>query len=97
MEIIVTAKTYPTIENSDKIIKEKCYEKAHTIYGKTLPDKVQERLNIELDSIIEYRYESVYLFFSDMVKKSNELGYEVGHRGCVRKLFCCISFRNYKL
>jgi DNA polymerase-3 subunit alpha (Gram-positive type) len=88
---------YPIIKNADKIIKEQCYDKAHSIYGQTLPNNIQERLDLEFDSIIKYGYESIYLISSDMVKKSNELGYEVGCRGGVRKFFCCISFGNNKL
>jgi hypothetical protein len=94
---IVIAKSYPKIENSDKIIKEKCYEKVHKIYGENLPDNIRERLDLELNSIIKYEYESIYLLFSDMVKKSNELGYEVEVRGGVGNSFVAylLEITNY--
>lgn len=74
---------YPKIENSKEILKELCYKKVHNIYGEEIPEQVEERLALELNSIIENGYETIYLIARDCVKKSNELGYPVGSRGCV--------------
>ena len=42
----------PVIENSDQILRDICYKKAHDIYGENLPEVVTERLERELNSII---------------------------------------------
>ena len=34
----------PVIENSDSMLREICYNKAHEIYGENLPKAVEERL-----------------------------------------------------
>ena len=45
----------PVIENSDNMLREICYNKAHEIYGENLPKVVEERLERELNSIISNR------------------------------------------
>ena len=72
-----------TIKDSKKIIKENCYNKAYELYGKNLPKKVEERLELEVNSIIKNDFEEIYLICSDLVKKSNEWGYEVGNRASI--------------
>ena len=42
----------PVIENSDNMLREICYNKAHEIYGETLPKVVEECLERELNSIM---------------------------------------------
>lgn len=42
----------PVIENSDGMLREICYTRAHEIYGEELPPVVVERLERELNSII---------------------------------------------
>ena len=68
-------------------IKEKCYRKAKSIYGEDLPHDVQERLKLELDSIIENSFESQYLIASYIVQKSKELGYLSFTRGSIGNSF----------
>lgn len=80
-------KDYPKIENSKNIIKDECYKKAHDIYGKELQKNISDRLELELSSIIENEFETIYLMASDAVKKSNELGYLVGYRGSIGNSF----------
>ena len=84
---IESEERYPEIENSKEIIKDECYKNVHNIYGKELPKEVKERLELELNSIIENGFETIYLIANDCVKKSNELGYPVGARGCVGNSF----------
>ncbi len=74
---------YPEIDSADKIISEKCYEKVYKIYGEKLSEKVKERLQLELNSIIQNNFQSIYLIYSEIVEYSNELGYEVGNRGYI--------------
>lgn len=84
---IVTGCYYPNIENSKEIIKEETYNKAYEIYGETLPEEVEKRIELELKSILENNYESIYILASESVKKSNEQGYLVGERGSVGNSF----------
>ena len=73
----------PVIENSDQNLKDICFDKAHEIYGETLPKIVEERLNKELNSIISNGYAVMYIIAQKLVWKSNEDGYLVGSRGSV--------------
>ncbi len=41
----------PVIENSDAMLREICYNKAHEIYGEELPKMVEERLERELNAM----------------------------------------------
>lgn len=77
----------PRIKDSNKIIKEDCYKRAYQLYGKNLPKEIKERLDLELNSIIKNKFESIYLIYSDLVKKSKELGYGVESRGSVGNSF----------
>lgn len=88
---------YPEIENSKESIKEKCYKKVHEIYGNELPKEIEERLELELNSILKNNYETIYLLAEEVIEKSNELGYPVGARGSVRKLICSIFIRNSRI
>lgn len=45
----------PVIPDSDKTLREICYNKAHSMYGDPLPEIVTERLERELNSIIFQR------------------------------------------
>ena len=75
------------IENSDSMLREICYNKAHEIYGETLPKVVEERLERELNSIISNGYAVMYMIAQKLVWKSNSDGYLVGSRGSVGSSF----------
>jgi len=77
----------PVIENSDQMLRDICYNKAHEIYGEELPPIVQERLERELNSIISNGYAVMYIIAQKLVWKSNEDGYLVGSRGSVGSSF----------
>lgn len=73
----------PVIENSDRDLKDICFKRAHEIYGETLPNIVEERLEKELHSIISNGYAVMYIIAQKLVWKSNDDGYLVGSRGSV--------------
>ena len=77
----------PVIEDSDKQLREICYNKAHSMYGEELPAIVVERLERELNSIISNGFAVMYIIAQKLVWKSNEDGYLVGSRGSVGSSF----------
>ena len=77
----------PVIENSDAMLREICYNKAHEIYGENLPEPVEKRLERELNSIISNGYAVMYMIAQKLVWKSNSDGYLVGSRGSVGSSF----------
>ena len=80
-------KAAPVIPNSDQILRDICYDTAHAMYGKNLPQVVTERLERELNSIISNGFAVMYIIAQKLVWKSNEDGYLVGSRGSVGSSF----------
>ncbi len=73
----------PKFPNSEQITRDSVYSKAKSIYGETLPSIVEKRIEKELNSIIGYGYDTIYLISQKLVQKSLEDGYLVGSRGSV--------------
>ena len=73
----------PHIEGAEEEVKQLTYDKAHEIYGETLPEIVEKRIEKELNSIIDNGFAVIYLISHKLVKKSLEDGYLVGSRGSV--------------
>ena len=77
----------PVIPNSDQMLRDICYNKAHEMYGEDLPEVVVERLERELNSIISNGFAVMYIIAQKLVWKSVEDGYLVGSRGSVGSSF----------
>ena len=77
----------PVIADSDKTLREICYNRAHALYGPKLPEIVEQRLEKELNSIISNGFAVMYIIAQKLVWKSEEDGYLVGSRGSVGSSF----------
>ena len=77
----------PVIENSDSELRSICYGTAHEWYGENLPQIVSDRLEKELNSIINNGFAVMYIIAQRLVKHSNDDGYLVGSRGSVGSSF----------
>lgn len=77
----------PQIPGADEQIRSMAYHKARLQYGENLPKLVEDRLAMELRSIIGHGYAVLYLIAHKLVKKSLDDGYLVGSRGSVGSSF----------
>ena len=77
----------PAIENCDNLLRDMCFDKAHELYGDPLPEFIQNRLEKELNGIINNGYSVIYYIAHRLIKKANEDGYIVGSRGSVGSSF----------
>ena len=77
----------PKIEGAEDEIRNMSYKMAKQIYGDSLPEIVEARLEKELNSIIGNGFSVIYLISHKLVKKSIDDGYLVGSRGSVGSSF----------
>ena len=83
LQILKPGLNSPRIENSVEITKNMVYENAKSIYGENLPQIIIDRIDKELNGIINSQFDVIYLIAQKLVKKSNDDGYIVGSRGSV--------------
>ena len=69
--------------SADQYLREFVYYNAHKLYGDTLEDFIEKRIETELNAIIGNGYGVIYFVCHLMVKRSNDDGYIVGSRGSV--------------
>ncbi len=77
----------PKIEGAEEDLRRSCEEKAAAMYGSPLPQEIRQRLDKELNSIIDNGYAVMYRSAELLVKKSLKDGYLVGSRGSVGSSF----------
>ena len=77
----------PHIDGAEEYLREACETRAAAMYGSPLPDVIRERLDKELNSIIDNGYAVMYRSAEMLVQKSMEAGYLVGSRGSVGSSF----------
>ncbi len=73
--------TPPRMDGAEDEIQRRTMDTAHEMYGETLPEIVDQRLEKELKSIIGNGFSVIYLIAQRLVAKSNKDGYLVGSRG----------------
>lgn len=77
----------PVVDGAVEGIRNDSLRRAEEIYGSPLPDKVQKRLDKELNSIITNGFAVMYRIAQELVRKSMQDGYLVGSRGSVGSSF----------
>jgi DNA polymerase-3 subunit alpha (Gram-positive type) len=77
----------PQIPGAEEEISSMSYRRAEELYGNPLPAVVADRLQNELNSIINNGFAVLYLIAHKLVKKSLDDGYLVGSRGSVGSSF----------
>lgn len=77
----------PKIKGAEEDLRKTCETRASEMYGSPLPSEIRQRLDKELNSIIDNGYAVMYRSAEMLVKKSMEDGYLVGSRGSVGSSF----------
>ncbi|MCH5320207.1 MAG: PolC-type DNA polymerase III [Eubacterium sp.] len=73
----------PHIDGADEELVEKCWSTAKNLYGDPVPKYVSDRLQRELDLIIDHDFSMHYVIAKCLVEESEKNGYHVGSRGSV--------------
>ena len=73
----------PEIPDSDKMLTEACFAKAHELFGDEIPQDIVDRLNKELEGINGNGYSVTYYIAREIISRANKEGYMVGSRGSV--------------
>ncbi|MDO5491330.1 MAG: PHP domain-containing protein, partial [Bacillota bacterium] len=77
----------PHIDGAEDYLRQVCEQRAADMYGSPLPPEIRQRLDRELNSIIDNGYAVMYRSAEMLVDKSLKDGYLVGSRGSVGSSF----------
>ena len=77
----------PSIDGAEESFRDNTYARAREIYGDPLPEIVEDRLDKEVNSVINNGFSVMYESARRIVKFSNDNGYIVGSRGSVGSSF----------
>lgn len=83
----VTFTPNANLPDSEKLIRELCYEGLHKHYGPNPPQELIDRMEKELGGICGHGYSVTYYIAYRIIKKANDDGYVVGSRGSVGSSF----------
>ena len=81
----------PKIEGAEEYLRKVCEKRVADMYGDPLPQPIRQRLDKELNSIIDNGYAVMYRSAEMLVQKSIEEGYLVGSRGSVGSSFAATA------
>ena len=73
----------PKIEGAEDEVRKMTYSKLKELYGENIDPDLKERVEKELNSIIQNGFAVLYLIAQKLVHKSVDAGYLVGSRGSV--------------
>ena len=73
----------PIIDNSAEDLQKLVRERLAELYGDDPPVLVKKRVEAEMNDIIGYRYDVIYISAARLVERSVKAGYIVGSRGSV--------------
>ena len=77
----------PSIKGSEEELRKIAYLNTVSIYGENMPSIVKDRLEMELNSIINNGFAVMYMAAHTLIKRSLENRYTVGSRGSVGSSF----------
>ncbi len=83
VNIIPKEQIYPEIDGENEIFKKKVLQKAYLLYGATLPESINTRIEDELAKIFGHGFTVHYEIARRLVEDSEKHGYHVGSRGAV--------------
>lgn len=73
----------PKIDGAEEEVREMTYKRLKELYGEDIDESLKERVEKELNSIIQNGFAVLYLIAQKLVHKSVDAGYLVGSRGSV--------------